>query len=110
MRGELDEYARKCGVDTALLRRCSGSWILKESILKGKCNFTATARKKKVLLARSICERAHLYVWDEPLNYIDIFSRIQIEEMLSDMNGALLFVEHDRAFLDKIATRRLIIG
>ncbi len=72
--------------------------------------FYSDGQKKKVLLARSICERAHLYVWDEPLNYIDIFSRIQIEEMLSDMNGALLFVEHDRAFLDKIATRRLIIG
>lgn len=110
LRGELDEYASKCGVDTALFKTLLRKLDFKREHFEREMQFYSDGQKKKVLLARSICERAHLYVWDEPLNYIDIFSRIQIEEMLSDMNGALLFVEHDRAFLDKIATRRLIIG
>lgn len=45
---------------------------------KDTSEFSA-GQKKKVLLAKSLCEKAHLYIWDEPLNYIDVLSRIQIE-------------------------------
>lgn len=58
-------------------------------------------QKKKVLIARSLCEEAHLYIWDEPLNYIDVFSRLQIEELVSKYRPTLLFVEHDRVFREK---------
>ena len=64
-----------------------------------------TGQKKKVLLAKSLCEKAHLYIWDEPLNYIDVLSRIQIENLLLEYAPTLLFVEHDRTFTDKIATK-----
>ena len=66
-------------------------------------------QKKKVLLARSLAEQAHIYIWDEPLNYIDVFSRMQIEEMLVGCGGTLIVVEHDRAFLEKTASRRLAL-
>ena len=62
-------------------------------------------QKKKVLLAASLCEKAHLYIWDEPLNFIDVFSRIQLEELILKWNPTLLFVEHDKAFVDKVATK-----
>ena len=39
-------------------------------------------QKKKTLIAASLLTPAHLYIWDEPLNYIDIFSRMQLEELL----------------------------
>ena len=64
-------------------------------------------QKKKVLIAKSLCEQAHLYVWDEPLNYIDIFSRIQIEQLLQTFQPTLLFVEHDPTFVEKIATKKI---
>ena len=64
-------------------------------------------QKKKVLLAASMAKSAHLYLWDEPLNYIDLPSREQIENMLAATDATLLFVEHDRVFEEKIATRRL---
>ena len=54
--------------------------------------------------ACTLCEQAHLYLWDEPLNYIDVFSRMQIEQLLLAYQPTLLFVEHDRAFCEKIAT------
>ena len=44
----------------------------------------SAGQQKKILLARSLCERAHLYVWDEPLNYIDLYARMQIEALLRD--------------------------
>ncbi|MGN0395924.1 MAG: ATP-binding cassette domain-containing protein, partial [Coprococcus sp.] len=64
-------------------------------------------QKKKVLLAASLMTPAHLYIWDEPLNYIDIFSRMQIEKLLSEYHPTMLFVEHDKMFRDKIATRTI---
>lgn len=62
-------------------------------------------QKKKVLLAASLLTPAHLYIWDEPLNFIDIFSRIQIEKLLLKYQPTMLFVEHDLKFLEKIATK-----
>ena len=62
-------------------------------------------QKKKVLIAKSISERAHIYVWDEPLNYIDVFTRIQLEELLLEFKPSMILVEHDVRFQEKIATR-----
>jgi len=62
-------------------------------------------QKKKVLIAASLLTPAHLYIWDEPLNYIDIFSRMQIEKLLLQYEPTMLFVEHDVRFREKIATK-----
>ncbi len=62
-------------------------------------------QKKKVLIAKSISEQANLYIWDEPLNYIDILTRIQIEDAISTYKPTLVFVEHDETFIDKVATK-----
>lgn len=62
-------------------------------------------QKKKVLLAASLVTPAHLYIWDEPLNYIDVFSRMQIENLLMEYKPTMIFVEHDKRFCEKIATK-----
>ena len=63
-----------------------------------------------MLLARSLCERAHLYLWDEPLNYIDVFSRMQLEALLQEAQAAMVFVEHDQVFVSRTATQVLTLG
>lgn len=102
--GSLSDYAEACGIDRtlffAILRKLDFARVQFE---KDMADYSA-GQKKKVLLARSLCEQAHLYLWDEPLNYIDVFSRMQIEQLLIAYQPTLLFVEHDRAFCDKIAT------
>ena len=67
-------------------------------------------QKKKVLLAANLCEPAHLYLWDEPLNYIDLSSRMQIEQMILESRPTIVFVEHDRAFCRKLATQTLLLS
>ena len=62
-------------------------------------------QKKKVLIAKSISEQANIYLWDEPLNYIDILTREQIEETILDYKPTIIFVEHDERFIEKIATK-----
>jgi lincosamide and streptogramin A transport system ATP-binding/permease protein len=65
----------------------------------------SAGQKKKVLLARSICEPMHLHIWDEPMNYIDVISRMQIEELLLEFQPTILFVEHDKTFCENVATK-----
>ena len=62
-------------------------------------------QRKKVLIAKSLCEQAHLYVWDEPLNFMDVYSRMQLEQLIKEFSPTMIFVEHDQAFRDTIATK-----
>ena len=105
--GNLSAYAAACGIDESrfktILRKLDFSRVQFE---KDMHDFSA-GQKKKVLIARSLCEHAHLYLWDEPLNFIDIFSRMQIEELLLSSSPTMVFVEHDRAFTDQIATDKV---
>ena len=64
-------------------------------------------QKKKVLIAKSISEQANIYIWDEPLNYIDILTREQIEDTILKYNPTIIFVEHDERFIEKIATKTI---
>ena len=70
---------------------------------KDMADFSA-GQKKKVLLAASLCQQAHLYVWDEPLNYIDLYSRMQVEQLILEFAPTMVFVEHDQVFRETIAT------
>ena len=48
-----------------------------------------------------------LYLWDEPLNYIDVYLRQEIERLVKDNNVTMLFVEHDRTFSEAVADREV---
>lgn len=104
LNGSLMEYAKSKGLDETLflsiLRKLDFSRIQFEKNMEDYSG----GQKKKVLLAGSLCEQAHLYIWDEPLNYIDIFSRMQIEELILQFKPTMLLVEHDKNFVDRIAT------
>mgnify|MGYP002510311282 CR=1 FL=1 len=71
----------------------------------GKLAAQLKGQGKKVLIAASLLKPAHLYIWDEPLNYIDVFSRMQIEKLILTFQPTMLIVEHDVRFREKIATR-----
>ena len=109
LKGNLWEYCRENGLDTslmlAMLRKLD---FRREQFDIAMQNFSA-GQKKKVLIAKSLIEKAHLLIWDEPLNYIDVLSRIQIENLILRYEPTILFVEHDGAFLDKISTARVVL-
>ena len=87
----------------AILRKMGFSRIQFEKRME---DFSA-GQKKKVLLAKSLCEQAHLYVWDEPLNYMDIYARMQMETLIQAFSPTMIFVEHDLAFRNHIATQSI---
>lgn len=61
--------------------------------------------KRRVALARALVSQPDLLLLDEPTNHLDAESIEWLERFLRDFRGALLFVTHDRYFLDRVATR-----
>ncbi|AEI43005.1 ribosomal protection-like ABC-F family protein [Paenibacillus mucilaginosus] len=110
LRGSLSDYAAEHGIDESLfktiLRKLDFARIQFE---KDMASFSG-GQKKKVLIARSLCEEAHLHIWDEPLNFVDVISRMQIEELLLAYAPTIVFVEHDREFHERVATKTIELG
>jgi ATP-binding cassette subfamily F protein uup len=61
--------------------------------------------KRQVLLTRALVSEPEILLLDEPSNHMDIDSIMELEQMMVRFTGALIFVTHDRMFLQKIATR-----
>lgn len=66
-------------------------------------------QQKKVELARSLAQPANLYIWDEPLNYLDTYNQEQLIQLIKQSRPPMLIIEHDRHFIDTIATRKINI-
>ena len=109
LKGDLREYAYNCGIDESLFKAILRKLDFSRLQFEKKIEEFSEGQKKKVLIAGSLCEQAHLYLWDEPLNYIDVFSRMQIEDLLKNSRITLLFVEHDRSFCEKIKTKEVLM-
>ena len=105
LNGSLSEFAKASQIDESLFKAILRKMDFSRIQFEKKMEDFSAGQKKKVLIARSLCEQAHLYVWDEPLNYIDIYSRMQIEKLIEEFSPTMIFVEHDLAFRKNIATR-----
>lgn len=103
--GKLSEFAREAGVDESLFLAILNKLDVPKTQMERDMSSLSAGQKKKVLLAKSICQPKHLHIWDEPMNYIDIISRMQIEELLLTFQPTILFVEHDKAFCEHVATK-----
>ena len=105
LKGSISSYCKDHNLDKSLF--CSILRQLdfeRDQLLKNIENYSE-GQKKKVLLATSLLTPAHIYIWDEPLNYIDIFSRMQLEKLILEYQPTVIFVEHDTSFCKKIATK-----
>ena len=105
LRGKLSDFARNAGIDESLFLAMLAKLDVPKAQMEKDMSSLSAGQKKKVLLARSICEPMHLHIWDEPMNYIDVISRMQIEELLLEFQPTILFVEHDKTFCENVATK-----
>ena len=109
LRGRLRDYIRRTGAEEPLLLAILRKLDFPREQFEKNMEDWSAGQRKKVLIARSLCESAHLYIWDEPLNYIDVWSRMQIEELLLAFQPTMLFVEHDETFRQGVATETITI-
>lgn len=110
LRGSLTEFAKQSQIEESLFKTILRKMDFQRAQFEKAIEDFSEGQKKKVLLARSLCQRAHLYIWDEPLNFIDVYSRMQIEELLCQFSPTMIFVEHDQVFQETIATKRICLS
>ncbi|MCI7767286.1 MAG: ATP-binding cassette domain-containing protein [Oscillospiraceae bacterium] len=98
LKGTLSEYAEKTSVDLTLFLTILRKLDFGREQFAKRLEDMSAGQRKKALLAGSLASKAHLYAWDEPLNFIDVISRRQIEELITSCRPTLLFAEHDEMF------------
>ena len=96
MQGTLSDFAKKSQIEEALFKAILRKLDFERIQFEKEIQDFSGGQKKKVLIAKSLCEQAHLYVWDEPLNFVDLYSRMQIEQLIREFSPTMLLVEHDQ--------------
>ena len=109
VRGRLSRFAEERNISDSLFKAILSKLNFTNLHLDRNIEDLSEGEKKKVLIAGSLSQEAHLHIWDEPLNFIDVISRMQIEELLSEYKPTMIFVEHDRAFAEKIANKTVYL-
>ncbi|MGX4599464.1 ribosomal protection-like ABC-F family protein [Faecalimicrobium sp. JNUCC 81] len=105
LKGSLDDFIKEEKINSQHLKSTLHKLGFENMQFEKDIKEWSEGQKKKLLISKSLCEEAKLYIWDEPLNFIDVISRIQIEELILDKKPTMLFVEHDSYFGEKIATK-----
>ncbi|GFH40316.1 hypothetical protein Hs20B_07140 [Lactococcus insecticola] len=73
------------------------------SFVSQKIEQMSIGQQKKVELAKSLSETAGSFIWEEPLNYLDVFNQEQIERLLNSFKPAMIIIERDHVFLDNVS-------
>jgi len=85
-------------------RTILGSLNIRRDMVYQKVSELSSGEKSKVAMAKIILSGANLLILDEPTNHLEIDAREAIENALQEYNGTILFVSHDRYFIEKLAT------
>ncbi|MGD6780150.1 Lsa family ABC-F type ribosomal protection protein [Sutcliffiella horikoshii] len=105
LKGKLADFIEEHQLDETLFKSVLRKMDFDRIQFEKDISHYSGGQKKKLLIAKSLCEKAHLYIWDEPLNFIDVYSRMQIEELIQTFQPTMIFIEHDQTFQEKIATK-----
>lgn len=76
---------------------------MERQVFQQKIEHMSLGQQKKVALAKSLSESATLYIWDEPLNYLDVDNQKQLEALLKSVSPTMILVEHDVGFINEVA-------
>lgn len=104
LRGSIRDFSDSVGTELSMFCTILRQLGFERGQFAKDISELSEGQKKKILIAESLLTPAHIYIWDEPLNYIDIFSRMQIEKLLLEYKPTMLFVEHDTCFRERTAT------
>ncbi|WP_203268674.1 ABC-F family ATP-binding cassette domain-containing protein [Streptococcus uberis] len=101
------DFPRTAEVD---IRNRLGAFLFSGDDVKKSVGMLSGGERARLLLAKLSMENKNVMLLDEPTNHLDIDSKEVLENALLDYDGTLLFVSHDRYFINRIATKVLEIS
>ncbi|SCC00848.1 ribosomal protection-like ABC-F family protein [Weissella bombi] len=103
--GTLQEFANEHHLSYETLLNNLHKLGVERCVFNTRIEDMSMGQRKRVELAKSLATPAELFIWDEPLNYLDVFNREQLEQVIQLVQPTMLLVEHDETFLDNVATQ-----
>ncbi|MFN8514211.1 MAG: ABC-F family ATP-binding cassette domain-containing protein [Chloroflexia bacterium] len=91
-------------------RNLLGRFLFSEDDVFKQVSALSGGERSRLALAKLTLARANFLILDEPTNHLDVTAREALEGVLDEYDGTLLFVSHDRYFIDKLATQVWAIG
>lgn len=108
--GDLRQRLRDAGLEESRFRQLLGVLGVDADACERDLASLSDGQRKKIDLCRTLMAGADLLLWDEPLNYVDLFAREQIEQAILRDRPTLVFVEHDAEFVGRVATAVVRLG
>ena len=109
-RGTLTEFAESHRLDYQELLNNLKKLGVERNVFQTRIEDMSMGQRKRVELAKSLATPAELFIWDEPLNYLDVFNQNQLAEVIQLVQPTMLIIEHDRHFLDQVSTQQFLLG
>ncbi len=91
------------------MRRALGQALFRGSDIEKKISMLSGGESARLILVKMILQKNNVLILDEPTNHLDLESIDALIEALQKFHGAVLFVSHNRYFIDRIATRVLAL-
>ncbi|MGM0125279.1 ABC transporter ATP-binding protein [Enterococcus sp. AZ194] len=105
--GTLQEFAEANKLDYSIFLNNLTKLGMEREVFHNPIQQMSMGQRKKVEVAKSLSVSAELYIWDEPLNYLDVFNQEQLEQLILSVKPTMLLIEHDVTFLTKVATKQI---
>jgi len=93
-----------------MIRNILGGFLFSGDDIEKKAGVLSGGERTRLAVARMLLRPANTLLLDEPTNHLDLDSKDVLLEALEDFGGTLLFVSHDRYFVDKLATKIIEVG
>lgn len=105
--GSLESFAKENSLEYNTLLNLLRKLGMARQTFQVPIEKMSMGQQKRVEIAKSLAMPANLYIWDEPLNYLDTYNQQQLIQLIQESRPPLLFVEHDTHFIQAIASQKV---
>ena len=101
----LEELYAEHRLELGVLRSVLARFLFQGEDVFKQTTVLSGGERNRLALAKLLLHRPNVLLLDEPTNHLDIFAREALEQALAEFSGTIIFVSHDRYFIDKLATK-----